>query len=83
MIKLGPINRPNQNITLPSVSLPFMNFVLLNAASGNCVSWNAKRYPLTFLKRQNMRISCTIALRRNVKKVACILERWKKEMEEW
>lgn len=83
VIRLGPINSPNQNTTLPKVSLPLMNLVLLNAASGSCVNWNVNRYPLTFLNRQNIRTSCTTALSKNVKKVACILERWKKDMDEW
>jgi len=80
---LGPMKRPNQNTMFPNVSLPFMNFVLLNAASGSCVNWNVNRYPLTFLNKQNMRTSCTIALSKKVKNVACILDRWKNEIEEW
>jgi hypothetical protein len=69
------MNRPNQKITFPSVSLPFINFVLLNAARGICVSWNVNKYPLTFLNKLNMRTSCTIALSKKVKNVACILDR--------
>lgn len=80
---LGPMKRPNQKTMFPNVSRPFINFVLLNAANGNCVNWNVNRYPLTFLNRQNIRTSCTIALSRKVKNVACILDRWKKEIEEW
>lgn len=83
MIRLGPINNPNQKMMFPNVSLPLIHLVFMNAASGSCVNWNVKRYPLTLWKMQNMRTSWTIALSRNVKNVACILDRWKNDMDEW
>lgn len=83
VIKLGPTKSPNQKIKFPNVSLPFSNFVLLNAARGSWPSCIINKYPLTFPKRQNMTNSWTQAERKKVTKVAVDFERWKAEMEEW
>ena len=83
VIKLGPMNKPIQKIKFPNVSLPFINFVLDIAASGTWLNCSAKRYPLTFLNRQNMSNSCTTALNKNVANVAPILLKWNADIEEW
>lgn len=81
--KLGPTNNPIQNITLPKITRPFINFDLDKLTSGICTNCAQKRYPRTFLNITAMHISCTSALRRKVTKVAALRLRWKVEMELW